>query len=195
MQSDIDHRGAARATFLQDFVREVQTGGGRGHRAFFTRENGLISFSVGRGIGPLDVRRQRDVPDLLELREQVGRTREADGALAEFTARDNLSFQVRSEADAFAHRQFAAGPHQCLPIAAIGAHGAQQEDFHVPAQEFSPLRVVLSHRQRVQPRAMPEEPGREDARIVEHQAIAGVEIFGEVAEEAIFPAAGAAVDH
>src|ERR1017187_7234964 len=42
---------------------------------------------------------------------------------------------------------------------------------------------------------MAEEPRREDARIVEHQAIAGVEILGKVAEEAIFPAAGAAGDH
>ena len=97
----------------------------------------------------------------------------AHRALAEFAARHDLAFQPLIERDALAHRKFAARPHQRLPIAAVPRYAAQQKNLHRAAQVLVHLGIVLAHRQRVDAGAMAEQPGREDARIVDHQAIAG----------------------
>ena len=74
-------------------------------------------------------------------------------------------------------------------------HGPQQKDLHLAAQVLVPLRIVLADRQRLHAGAMAEEARRKNARIVEHQAIAGPQERREVAETAILPAAFLAIDH
>ena len=51
--------------------------------------------------------------------------------------------------------------------------GAQQEDLHLAAQVFVALRIVFADGQRADARAMAEQARGKDARIVEHQAVAG----------------------
>ncbi len=43
--------------------------------------------------------------------------------------------------------------------------------------------------------ATPVETGRKDARIVQYQAIAGLQVAGKVAEQAVLPHASGAIQH
>ena len=165
----------------------MQPGGGRGHRSALAGEDRLVAFAVGGGVGALDVGRQRDVADLLELGEQIARARKAQGALAEFPARHDLGFQAAAESDALADRQLAAGTHERLPIAPVGAGGAQEKDLHLAAQIFVPLGIVPADGQRAHARAMAEQARRKNARIVEHQAIAGAQELRETRETGGLP--------
>ena len=110
-------------------------------------------------------------------------------------ARDDLAFQPFVEPYAFADRQFAARAHQRLPIAAVGGNAAQQKDFDRAAQVFADLGVVLADGQRAHSGAMAEEARGKDAGIVDHQAIARVQVLRQVAKRAVFPAAPLPVDH
>ena len=75
------HIRSAPAASLQNLRREMQPRGGRGDRSALAGEDRLVALAVGGGIGPFDVGRQRDMADLLELREQVGRRRESAGCV------------------------------------------------------------------------------------------------------------------
>ncbi len=119
----------------------------------------------------------------------------AEGALAECAARHDFGFQAALEADALADAQLAAGADQRLPIAAIRADRAHQHHLHPAAEILVALGVVFADGQRAHAGAMAEEARGKHAGIVEDQAIAGAEIGGEVAEGAVFPAAGGAVYH
>ena len=189
VEGDVRLFGAGCAAAVQHLRREVKPGGRRRDGASFAGEDGLVALAVGGRIGALDVGRQGHVADALEGGVEIPIAVKADGAFAEFRARDDLAFQPFVEAYALADRHLAAGAHQRLPIAAVGGNAAQQEDFDGAAQVFVALGVVLADGQRVHSGAMAEEARGEDARIVEHQAIARVEELRQVAKRAVFPAA------
>ncbi len=104
-----------------------------------------------------------------------------------------LGWQAALEADALAGAQLAAGADQRLPIAAAGGDRAHQHHLHPAAEILVALGIVFADGQRAHAGAMAEEARGKDAGIVEDKAIAGAEVGGEVAEGAIFPAAGGAV--
>ena len=81
--------------------------------------------------------------------------------------------------------------HSC----AAGVQRPQQQHFHGAAQVLGALRVLLAHGQRMDARAVAEQPRRKHPRIVEHEAIAGREELRQIAECAVFPPPLAPVDH
>jgi len=102
-----------------------------------------------------------------------------DSALSEFGAAQNLGRQIVGDDDALARAHLAAGVNQRFPGKSVGGDRLGQKDF-----DFS--RGML---------AMTVEAGWQDAGIVEDQAVLGCEERREIAEGAIFPLAGGAVDH
>ena len=120
--------------------------------------------------------------DALENGVEIAGAVEADGALAEFAAGDDFAFQSFVERNALAGAHLAARADQRLPVAAVRGDRAKQEDLDAATEELAALRIVLADREGVDARAMAEEPRREDARIVEHQAIAGAQEFRKIAE-------------
>src|SRR5215472_921765 len=154
----------------------MESRGGGCDRALLAGEDGLIALAVAGVIGAFDVGWERDVAQAFEGGPKVAWSVEADSALAQFAVGDDLAFQVFVEANTFANSHLPAGTHQRLPVAAVGGDAVQQKDFDVASVSG----------------ACAEQAGRKDARVVQHEAIAGAEEAGEVAECAIFPAAFAA---
>src|SRR5207302_3924063 len=120
------------AALRQNLSGEVQPRRGGGGRAFFTRENRLVALAVAWFIGALDVWRQRNVANALERPEKVLLTVEADGALPQRSARNDLRFEAARKGDVRSDPQRAPGTDQRLPLAAIGRFGPQQQNFHRP---------------------------------------------------------------
>jgi hypothetical protein len=194
MEGDKRLFGAGLAAAGQDFGGEVESGGRRGDGTVLAGIDGLVAIAVGGRIGALDVGREGDVAEALEGGIEIRVAVKPDGALAELAPGNNLAFEALIEPDAFADRQFAAGMDERLPIAAVRGNAAQQKDFDRAAQVFAELGVVLADGEGVDSGAVAEEARGKDAGIVDHQAIAGVQVLREVAENAIFPSARLAVD-
>ena len=87
----------------------------------------------------------------------------------------------------------AAGADERLPVGRR-RNAAEQETSTAP-EELATFGVVLADGEGVDPGAMAEEARGEDARVVKHQAIAGVKELRKVAKGAVFPAALRAMDH
>src|SRR5947207_14136418 len=98
----------------------MQPGGGGGGRAVFARENRLVALAVAWLIGALDIWRKRNVAYALERPEKVLLTVEADGALAQRAARNDLRFEAALKGDARSGPHCAPGTDQRLPLPAIG---------------------------------------------------------------------------
>src|ERR1700722_1729501 len=80
VESDFGDFDAAGPYALQDFGREVQTRGGRGHGASLPGVDGLKAFAIGGFVGALDVRRQGDVAQAVERFLESGVGGEAQDA-------------------------------------------------------------------------------------------------------------------
>lgn len=173
---------AARAACVQHLGRKMQTGGGRGRRTLLAREHGLIPLPIGRLIPPLDVGRQRDMPDSFELFVnifQVGVRLEAQRPFTEPAPRDHLRFQAFRKEHFLAHPHLLARMHQRFPIPGGAVDGPQQQDLDFAREVF----------------AMAEQARWKYARIVQHQAVAGAEEAGQVAKLPVFPGLARAIDH
>lgn len=115
--------------------------------------------------------------DAIENFEKVAVGMEADEALAEISAAENFGGEIVGDNNALACAHFSAGANESLPGEVTG--GSREEDFHPSAG------AVL---------AMAVEAGREDFRVVEDDAIAGMNVAGEIAKVAIGPSACGAID-
>jgi hypothetical protein len=71
----------------------------------------------------------------------------ADGALAEFATRDNLSVQPAFEVNALADSHFASRPDQRLPLAAVSGRGRSKKHLDLRAQVLAQSWIVLAYRQ------------------------------------------------
>ena len=127
VQGDFGDLDAAGADAVENFGREVQSGGWRGDRAERPGVHGLVLLAVERRVGAIDVGRKRDVSDALEHGEEVGDRIEAQMALAELAASDDLGGEfvrllggVEAEVDAFADAQLASGMNESLPHIGFG---------------------------------------------------------------------------
>ena len=101
------------------------------------------------------------------------------GALAEVAAAHDLDRQLVGNDDAFAAAHFAPWPHERSPAQAVGGLLLGQKHFDSSAVSL----------------AMAVEPGGEHARVVQHQAIAGMEERRELAESSILPGSRFAIHH
>src|ERR1019366_10047552 len=93
VQRDFGSFDATGADAVEHFGREVQSGSRSRDRAQRLGINRLALLAIERRVGTVDVRRQRDVSDALDHREEVGDGIKAQVALAEFATRDDLGRQ------------------------------------------------------------------------------------------------------
>src|SRR5215472_13134238 len=96
VQSDLGNLDAASADVLENRRREMQTGCGRGDASasFGPGIDRLVALAVLAAVFAGDVRRQRHVTQLLHQREEIRHRAEADGSLAEISARGYLAFKL-----------------------------------------------------------------------------------------------------
>jgi tRNA N6-adenosine threonylcarbamoyltransferase len=109
--------------------------------------------------------------------EQVALGFEPHYALPELAPTQNLRRQVLGDYDPLAGAHLFTGPDQRFP--SICSKLAGQKNLDPPRAMFPP----------------PIEPGRKNARVIEHQAIVLMHIGGEIPEVAILPGALRAIDH
>ncbi len=200
MQRDLGGLNAARADLLQDLRREVQAGGGRGDRAprLFAGKDGLVARAVVGRVRPVDVRRQRDVPDALDDGEEVRHRSKAQRPLAEGAAGDDFGLEQRRRArlrtllrgkeQAFAHADLASGMHQRQPF--VRCELAREQDFHLAPQVLAGRGVLRADRLGMDAGAMSVKPRRKDAGVVEDQQVVRAEQRGQLPEVAVGEAAG-----
>ena len=125
------------------------------------REHRLVTFAIGRVVRPLDVRRQRHVADLLELRVKIAVARGSEGC-ARRTRRGRRSpLPGRRQTGSARRRASCVRAAPALPNRAHRADRAQQEDLHLARQIFVPRRILLADGQRMHAGAMPEQARRE----------------------------------
>src|SRR5262249_3299958 len=72
VKRDLHRPDASRLEGFEDLRREMQSRGGRGDRAPYTREDRLISLSIGRRVVTLDVGRQRYMTERVDERLDIG---------------------------------------------------------------------------------------------------------------------------
>src|SRR5262249_38046550 len=184
VQSDLGNLDAARANLFEDRRGEMQTGCWRGDAAAGFRPG------IGRLVAPAilppvfagDVRRQRHVTKLLHEREEIWHGPEADGSLAEISARGHLTLKlvILPKPDLLADADLLSWPHQGLPFERAGL--ASEQDFNAPAQEVFGRGVSSTHGLRTLPRTMPEEACGKDTAVVYNQQIVSSQKIGEVNE-------------
>jgi hypothetical protein len=187
VEGDRRDRGAASGDRVDQRRRQVQASGRRGDRARGAREDGLVAAAIGgRGAGRArDVRRQRQLADLLEEREDRGgvggRHGDRQGAAVAAGGGDGegqLRRGVGVERIAGAERP--ARPGQTSPR---GLAGGDRGRIGLDEQELD----------RPAARAMAADPGRHHARIVDDHHGLGREVLGQRGDRAVVDRFGA--DH
>jgi hypothetical protein len=124
----------------QNFRSEVEAGGGGGDGSALTGVDGLIAVAVGGGISAGDVRRKRDVADLLDPGEEVVCQSEADVAFAKFAAGEDLGLEfvvVAAKEEMLADSDFAARADETSPIVRIALPLACEQDFDLAAEKVA----------------------------------------------------------
>ncbi len=176
MQRDLGDLNPTLSDLLQYLRREVQAGCGGSYRTSRLGVDRLILLAIGGRVGPVDVRRQRDVADPLQHGKKVVTGIEAKLPLAEAATADDLRRQfvrrfagIASEVEPFPNPELAAGMHQRLPFRRRRRKLFREQDLHLAAEEV-PGRGVLG-RESLGPRAtaMAEQACRQYARVVNNQ--------------------------
>jgi len=197
VQRDFGGFNAAVADAVEDLRREVKAGGGSGYRSALFGVDGLIAVAIVRGVRARDVGRQRDVADLIECGEEIVHAmsgREADAALAEFGAGQDLSLKfvaIRlAEEQAFADADLASGTDQAFPVIGMGGELTGQQNFDASVGDIAGRRIMSAYGVSAGACAAAIDPGGEDAGIVENDEVTGAQQVREVAELAIGIVAG-----
>src|SRR5271165_3246795 len=94
LQRDLGSFDSALANAVEDLGRKVQARGRSSDRTAWLGVNGLILLAIGRRVGAVDVRRQRDVPNPLQHAEEIVNRMETEMALAERAAPDDLGREI-----------------------------------------------------------------------------------------------------
>ena len=162
-----------------------KSGGGSGDGSALAGVDGLVALAVGGRIVAGDVGRQRDVADLFDAGEEVVDGGEADVALAEFAAGDDLGLEF-----VVVRRRRRCSPTPILrPGRTRHSHSlgsslqlAGQQDFDAAAKEIARRGIVRADGLGFEAGAASIEAGGKYARVVEDDEIAGAEEIGEIAE-------------
>ena len=186
VECDFGDLDAARANPRDDFRREVQSRCGSGDRAPFSRENSLIALAIRRLIRSFDVRRQRNVAEMIYGLAKAVSRRESDDAQAIVASALDCAFEFPfAENDSLADRDFSARPHKRLP--GVGADLADEEDFDRGLEEFAALRVISPRRLGMNSGAAAEKACGKDARIVDDDEFVAAQQIGQFAERSGLP--------
>lgn len=194
-ESDVerDFRGfdVAIAQAGENFSSEVKSCGRGGYGSALTSIDGLIAVAIGGGIGTRNVGRKRNVADGIEGSEEILAGREADMALAEFSAGDDLGLELvvsvfgRAEEKMLADGDLAPRADKTFPFIGIMAELASKEDLGPSVEKIPCGGIPRANGLRVESGATRIETRRKDARVVEDNEIVGTEKMGEIAELAV----------
>ena len=115
----------------QNLRSEVEAGSRGGDRTALAGVDGLVAIAIRRGIGAGDVGWERHVADLFYVDEEIVDRGEADVALAEFAAGDDLGmeFVIIAEEKMLANSDFAAGAHETLPVVGVALQLPGEQDL------------------------------------------------------------------
>src|SRR5690606_22517827 len=162
----------------EELSREMEPRGRRRHRADLAGEDGLVALGVLRPGLALHVRRERDASVPLE-RDLDGEWRhEPDNAAAVRRRIHDLYAQRIRDLDHPPRLQLAAGPNERLPERVAFSEGAEEQDLGSGTGRLS------AH-----------ETRREDARLVQHEDVAGGDQLQQVAEDTVFDRAVGSMQH
>ncbi len=165
MQGDVAELHPALAQARQQRLVEVQPGGGRGDRADFAREHGLIALAVFDTRLAADIGRQRQAASLEQPVLQRGRDLETQQIELAIAAQ-HLGLAAGIERDHAAGLGRLAGADLYARLAL--AKQALDQDLHSPAAGL-----------------LPEQARRNDPGVVEDQQIAGLQQLGQIAHLAV----------
>lgn len=159
-----DQRGAYTARGQRRHQRriEMQARSRRRYRTGLAREDTLVALAVGGRRCAADVGRQRHAAEAVEeLERRRGQRHAPQLALArEHLQRAAGGSDGQPGADRLVRREL----HQRL----VTCQGALQQDLHPPARGLGT-----------------EQPCGDDARVVEHQQVAGPQALGQIAQGAV----------
>lgn len=116
--------------------------------------------------------------DAVEFLMDVGGRAEFDFAFAVLEVLGDGGGEVAREDDLFADAEFFTGADEGAPAGAFGIEGTEEEDFHFAGEAG----------------AMTVEAGGDDTGVVEDEAIAGLDVGGEVAEVVVVEGLGRAIE-
>ena len=175
MQSDFADGDAHVFDLFQEFRREVQTGGRRRGGAQLVAVDGLVPLLVLEFF--VDVRRQRHLADLLENGVEVAVIGKPHDSAA--VVRD-------------------VGHGACEPSIAKGKDGARFRPLARLAEALPEVQFSLLQQQELDDRSRllldPVDAGRQDAGVVQDEAVAGTQIVEDVRKMTVFDLAGDPVE-
>ncbi len=172
MQGQIGDPDSVGRQFLQQVVRKVQPGRGRGDGPLVPGINGLIGALVVARIRAPDVGRQRHVADGLQHLLEIVRPAEGQAAdlIPDF---QHLGFQPLVEKQPAARRRAFGRLDQAVEYLVPRALGiVQNQGLYLAAAGFAAQQAPRHH-----------------AGVVEHQQIAGAQHLGDIAEAPVPQAA------
>ena len=113
--------------------------------------------------------------DAIKYGEEIIDSLEADAALAEIPAGQNLGVQFAplAEAEALADADFAAGPNQAFPIIGLCRKLACQQNFDTAVKKSTGRRIAGADSLCADAHAAAIKPCRKDPGIVEDQQVSG----------------------
>lgn len=129
-------------------------------------ENGLVAFFVAGLIGAVDVGREGNVADALQLFMNGSCAGELDFTLALIEMSGDGGGEMWGEFYLFADEEFFAGTDEGSPAVALGIESAEKKDLNFAGAAGTGAK----------------EAGRDDAGIVEDHAIARLQVGREIAE-------------
>jgi hypothetical protein len=132
------------------------------------------------------------VADLFYVGEEIVDRGEADVALAEFAAGDDLGmeFVIIAEEKMLADSNLAARPDQTLPVVGIPLQLPCKQDLDTAAKEVARGRIMRTQRLGLKATTSSVEAGGKYARVIEDEEVAGSEEIGEIAKLAVGEGAG-----
>ena len=142
VKSELAELRTALLNLIEDFRREMQTcrRSGNGPRTF--RKDGLVALPVRAFVGAINVRRQWNMPQAIEVlsdaplipRDELQRPE------PEFATCNNLRFEFPcSKQEALALRHLSSRTHQRFP--SVRRDLAGQKHFNLARQVFGPARL------------------------------------------------------
>lgn len=178
VQSDVSDLRSGRPALFEHCWGEMQARRRCRSRSSVSRKNSLIAIAVGRGRLPFDVRRQRHLPIPLE---QLGNRRcryQANSALAKLAFFQYFSRKFIAEKNPVSNARALGRFRKTLPNVCFLL--SQQQNFHFRAAAMI---------------ALPVQPGRKHARIIQDQAIARPNVLTEIAKRIIVKRLRLSRDH
>src|SRR5713101_1351276 len=155
----------------------MQTRGGCGDGARIFGKYGLVALAVRRLVGAIDIGRERHVSEPIQMLANVAvvMRNESQRSQPQFPTRQDLAVEFTiPKQNTLSDMHFSAGPNQRFP--GVGSELTGKKDFNSAAEMLGAWSA--GRRLRMNPGSFPEQPGRDDPCIVEHQQFVAAKKIG-----------------